>query len=112
VGGKVVRKTVGLHMSPQHPLQHPAYRSLLAFLVSLNYTDFSTITSDEVEVLLREAQVEYTLESYVVDRHPYTAYGPSIDCTLSQETGHQNRINFSFDENGVLLTLQLHTASK
>lgn len=99
-------------MPSQHLLQNPAYRSLLAFLVSLTYTDFNTITSDEVAGMLREAQVEYTLESYVVDRYPYTAYGPSIDCTLVQETGHQNSVNFSFDENGILLTFQLHTASK
>ncbi len=96
-------------MPPQHPHQRPAYRSLLAFIVSLNYTNFSTITSDEVEALLQEAETEYTTESYIVDKYPYTEFGLSLDCKLVQETGHQNQINFSFDGNGLLLTFQLHT---
>lgn len=112
MGKILIRKTVGLHMPHRHPHQNPAYRNLLAFIVSLSYTDFRTITCEEVEILLREAEVDYTIEGYVIDKYPYTAYGPSLDCKLIQETGHQNKLNFAFDENGVLLTFQLYTSLK
>jgi hypothetical protein len=68
----------------------PAYRNLLAFIISLNYTDFSTITSDEVEALLREAEITYVTESYIMDRYPYIECALCLACELVQETGHRN----------------------
>jgi hypothetical protein len=96
-------------MSFHHLHQRPAYRNLLAFIISLTYTDFSSITSDEVEVLLREAKVSYATEPYIMDKYPYTEYALCLECELVQETGHRNTVSFSFDENQRLLTFQLRT---
>ncbi len=74
----------------------PAYRELLAFLGSLYYTDFNTVTYGLIQELLQEAGVAYTQGAYMSDVWPYTTPVLEIGFEVRQVTGHVNEVRLTF----------------
>jgi hypothetical protein len=95
-----------------YPSRHqtPAYRTLLAFIGSLTYTDFSTVRYADIKALLQQAGVPFETEGFIVDVFPYTTSGEGITCELMQETGHRNRVYFTFDDQSLLTDFHLRTS--
>lgn len=95
-----------------YPSRHqtPAYRTLLAFVGSLTYTDFSTVQYAAIEALLQQTGVPFETEGFMVDVFPYTTPGEGITCELTQETGHRNRVYFTFDDQRLLTDFHLRTS--
>lgn len=95
-----------------YPSRHqtPAYRTLLAFISSLTYTDFSTVQYADIKALLQQAGVPFETEGFIVEVFPYTTAGQGITCELVQETGHRNRTYFAFDEYNLLTDFHLRTS--
>jgi hypothetical protein len=87
-----------------------AYRTLLDFIGSLSYTDFSTIRYSLLEELLQEAGVAFEQDVYMLDIPPYTTPALDLCFDLSQQTGHRNKIRLTFTEQGELSEFHLRTA--
>lgn len=75
------------------------YRILLAFIGSLNYTDFGTISLTLVKELLQEAEIDFEQDAYIVDIPPYTTPGIDLCFELAQETGHRNEVRLRWSGN-------------
>jgi hypothetical protein len=77
-----------------------AYRTLLDFIGSLSYTDFSTLRYSLFEELLQEAGVDFEQDAYMLDIPPYTTPVIELCFDLIQQTGHRNTIRLTFTEQG------------
>jgi hypothetical protein len=86
------------------------YRTLLGFLTSLCYTDFSTVTYADIIELLQEAGVTYTTEGMMLDKYPYTTVVLQIAFELIQETGHRNEVYLTVMPEGSLVDLRMKTS--
>jgi hypothetical protein len=88
----------------------PAYRTLLNFMSSLSYTDFSTLSYSLFEELLQAAEVDFEQNVYMLDVPPYTTPAIELCFEVSQQTGHRNKIRLTFTEQGELSELHLYTS--
>jgi hypothetical protein len=89
-----------------------SYRDLLDFMVSLSYTDFSTLTIEYIIDLLEQARVPFIRGSYVVDLpERQQTYGQELDFTLVQPSGHHNKIHLDFNYEAQLTDFHLQTFS-
>jgi hypothetical protein len=86
-----------------------AYRHLRAFIGSLSYTEFSTVSYSLVTGLLQEAGVTAEQEAYIVDEPPYTTPAIALRFQLVQDTGHRNQIQLTFTEQEQLVDFHLRT---
>jgi hypothetical protein len=87
----------------------PAYRNLLAFISSLSYTDFSTVSCSLIRELLQEATIAFKQEVYMVDAPPYTTPAIELCFRIAQETGHHNEIRLTFSAQEQLQEFHLRT---
>jgi hypothetical protein len=88
-----------------------SYRDLLAFLVSLYYTDFRLITIEQVIALLEQAQVPYERGGFVIDLpERQQDYGQELDFTVVQQSGHHNKIHLAFGGKEHLTDFHMQTS--
>jgi hypothetical protein len=88
----------------------PAYRQLLAFLESLSYTEFRTVTYSLVQGLLQEAGVASEQEGYILDVPPYTTPALDLRFQVVQATGHVNEVRLTFTAQEQLTDFHLRTS--
>lgn len=101
-----IQKTVVLGMARFSQ----GYRTLLAFIGSLSYTDFSTVSYALVVELLQEAEIAFEQDAYILDVPPYTTPGMDLCFELLQETGHRNAVRLTFTEQEGLSEFHLRTS--
>lgn len=83
---------------------------MLAFIGSLSYTNFSTVSYSLVKELLQEAEIAFEQDAYIVDVPPYTTPGIDLCFELTQETGHLNAVRLTFTEKEKLSEFHLRTS--
>jgi len=72
------------------PSRYPHYQTLLGFITSLQYPDFSTVTAAGISFILQEADGDFVVGSYLLDVFPYTWPGINLLRSL-----HKTRVRQS-----------------